>query len=132
MISRPVQLKTGIWIDALIRRAESAGAFAVISRRGDRDAGSVLVLVRSRSNQTLYVPERDFDGVRIWRAQAGTDVELSKIIESRVNFDSDLNLIEIDDPKGRHFIEETVQDPQSRPDDAADALAAAKAAFRDR
>ena len=132
MISRPVQLKTGLWMDALIRRAESAGSFAVVSRRGDRDAGSVVVLVRSRSALTLYIPERDFDGVRVWRAQTGTEAELSEVIERRADFDPDLNVIEIDDQQGRHFIEETVLDPELSQDDAADALAAAKAVFRDR
>lgn len=132
MISRPVQLKTGLWMDALIRRAEAAGSFAVVSRRGDRDAGSVVVLVRSRSALTLYIPERDFDGVRVWRAQTGTEAELSEVIERRADFDPDLNVIEIDDQEGRHFIEETVLDPELSQDDAADALAAAKAVFRDR
>ena len=132
MISRPVQLKTGLWMDALIRRAEAAGSFAVVSRRGDRDAGSVVVLVRSRSALTLYIPERDFDGVRVWRAQTGTEAELSEVIERRADFDPDLNVIEIDDQQGRHFIEEAVLDPELSQDDAEDALAAAKAVFRDR
>lgn len=132
MISRPVQLKTGLWMDALIRRAETVGSFAVLSRRGDRDAGSVLVLVRSRPALTLYVPERGFDGVRVWRAQVVSEDELSALIDRRADFDPDLNVIEIDDPEGRHFIEEPVLDPEALQVDAEDALAAAKAVFRDR
>ncbi|MEL6686963.1 MAG: DUF1491 family protein [Pseudomonadota bacterium] len=132
MISRPAQLKTGLWIDAIIRRAESAGAFAVIARSGDRDAGSVLVMVRQSQQLTLFVPERNWDGIRVWRAQSGSDVELAKVIEGRADFDPDLNVIEIDDPKGRHFIEEPVLDPEGSQDDGADAVAVARALFRDR
>ena len=131
MISRPVQLKTGLWIDAIIRRAESAGCFALVARSGDRDAGRVLVLVRGRNAQTLYVPERNWEGIRVWRAQSGTEADLVQLIDSRADFDPDLNVVEIDDPQGRHFIEEPVLDPEVFQGDEADVVAAAKALFRD-
>ncbi|WP_298918878.1 DUF1491 family protein [uncultured Algimonas sp.] len=128
----PPQLKTGIWIDALIRRAHAGGAFAVLSRRGDRDAGSVLVGVRSADGLSLYAPEREMDGRRIWRAQRTDASGLASTIASRADFDPDLNVVEIDDAQGRHFIEEPVLDSEECREDAAVAAAAARALFRDR
>jgi hypothetical protein len=43
-----MMLSTDIWVGALIRRAELAGAFATVLRKGDPRAGSVLVKVLDR------------------------------------------------------------------------------------
>lgn len=126
-----MQLKTGIWVDALIRRAQAQGAYACVVTRGDRDAGSVLVCVRGREGLTLYSPERDMDGQRCWRGEGLEETELTRRIAQRLDFDPDLIVVEIDDPSGRHFIEEPVTRPEE-PGDGADAAAAARAAFRDR
>lgn len=143
------QLKTGMWVDALIRRAQVAGAFACIVQRGDRDAGSVLVCVRGRAALTLYTPERDMDGQRCWRPEVLDEEALTQRIEQRLNFDPDLMVVEIDDAQDRHFIEEAVLEIAAKPETkikpesgrspgspspqeaAADAVAAAKALFRD-
>ena len=130
-MDRRAQLKTGIWVDALIRRAQVAGAFACVVERGDRDAGSVLVAVRGESGLTLYVPERDMEGARVWRGEALDEAALSARIASRLDFDPDLMVVEIDDRAGRHFIEEPVLNSGS-PEAGADAAAAARALFRDR
>ena len=134
-----MRLKTGIWVDALIRRAQAGGAFACVVVRGDRDAGSVMVTVRGRDGLTLYTPERNFEGERVWRAEGLEEDALAKRIEQRLDFDPDLMVVEIDDAAGRHFIEEPVEPmpglkaspakPQAGSEDAA---AAARALFRDR
>lgn len=148
------QLKTSIWIDALIRRAQVAGAFACVVERGDRDAGTVMVVVRADNSQTLYVPERDFEGQRVWRSRMVDEEGLRAALDSRRRFDPDLCVVEIEDRQGRHFIPEPVieepviEDPaieelnsgdiqtkapaqEQDPAGPADALAAAKALFRD-
>ncbi len=140
-----MRLKTGIWVDALIRRAQAGGAFACVVVRGDRDAGSVLVTVRGRDGLMLYTPERNFEGERVWRAESLEEDALSKRIEQRLNFDPDLMVVEIDDAQGRHFIEEPVEalpikaKPASAPGspatpqaDSEAAAAAARALFRGR
>lgn len=100
--------------------------------RGDRDAGSVLVSVRARDALTLYTPERDMTGERVWRAETIDEATMMTRIASRQDFDPDLMVVEIEDPDGRHFIDETVMSAQSTPADGAGPLAAAKALFRDR
>ena len=39
------RLKTSIWVAALIRRAEIGGASAFVARKGEADAGAVIVKV---------------------------------------------------------------------------------------
>lgn len=126
------QLKTGLWVDALIRRAHAQGAFACVVERGDRDAGSVLVIQRQGDNQSLYTPERNMAGERVWRCELMSPEKLAVMLRSRRDFDPDLIVVEIEDAQGRHFIEEPVLDDREFPESAAEPLAAAKALFRDR
>lgn len=106
------QLKTKIWLDALIRRAELGFASAYVIRRGDEDAGIVLVkVVDAARNSRLYVPERDQDGKRIWRVHgAGTldEAAIDAYCLKRSKSDGDLWLIEIEDRNGTHYLEETI------------------------
>lgn len=125
------QLKTGLWIDALIRRAQVAGAFACVVGRGDREVGTVLITVRARDGLSLYTPERDMSGDRVWRGEDLDEEALAARIKSRLDFDPDIILVEIEDAQGRHFIEEPVLNQSAQADEGA-AAAAARALFRDR
>ena len=80
------RLKSGVWIDALIRRAQVGGAVALVSRSGDRDAGTVLVVVRGRDALTLYAPERDMEGARVWRATSLAEAELADAVDRMERF----------------------------------------------
>lgn len=108
------ELKTDFWASALIRRASNAGAFAGVTRKGDTDAGAVLVKVATLNGKArLYAPARDGDGERIWLdLSAGPlgDVEgdVDAYVRKRSGTDPDLWVIEIEDKHGRHFLEERV------------------------
>jgi hypothetical protein len=107
-------LKTGFWAEALLRRAETAGAAAYLLRRGDQDAGAVLVKVsKLDGTATLYVPARSSEGERIWIKPLGENVEEARIdayARERGEDDPDIWLIEIEDRAGRHFLDEPVED----------------------
>ena len=108
------ELKTDFWASALIRRAQIAGAFAGVVRKGDADAGAVLVKVASLDGRArLYAPARNGEGARIWldlSAGALGDDEraVDEAARKRAEKDPDLWLIEIEDKHGRHFLEEPV------------------------
>jgi len=108
------ELKTDFWASALIRRAAIGGAFAGVVRRGDSDAGAVLVKVASLDGRArLYAPARNGEGERIWldlSAGALGDDEraVDEAARKRAGNDPDLWLIEIEDKNGRHFLEEPV------------------------
>ena len=85
---------TDIWVAALVRRAQAAGAFATVVRRGDAERGDVLVKVSpERGRARLYAPAFTLDGPA----------------ERRVRADRDLWVVEIEDKEGRHFLTERVR-----------------------
>jgi hypothetical protein len=106
-------LSSDIWVYALVRRAELAGAFATIVRKGDARAGAVLVKVLNRPEGTarLYAEATRLDGERVWMQPAPSDQEpdLDAYIERAARVDPDIWVVEIDDRQGRHFLTEPVE-----------------------
>jgi hypothetical protein len=105
-------LSTDIWVGALIRRAEIGGAFAVVARKGDARAGSVLVKVLNRGDGSarLYSEATRGDGERVWMPAASeAEPDLDRYIERAVRIDPDLWIVEIEDREGRHFLVEPVE-----------------------
>lgn len=107
-------LSTDIWVGALIRRAELAGAFAAVLRKGDGRAGSVLVKVLNRRAGTarLYAEATRGDGERVWMrpVKAEDEEALDGYAERAARFDPDVWVVEVDDRDGRHFLVEPVDE----------------------
>lgn len=108
-------LSSDVWVAALIRRAEIAGANAVVVKRGDARAGTVIVKVYDASTRQarLYAEAFGPDGERLWiqPVQSAFESELDDYLERQHRYDPDLWVVEVEDHQGRHFITETVQDP---------------------
>lgn len=108
-------LRSQVLVQALLRRAQVAGAIAVVRQHGDDDAGSVLVLVNTLDGKAkLYGPTRDHDFNRAWEclSPAGTDYhQLENKLDQRLGSDPDLWVVEIEDRQGRHFLVESVLKP---------------------
>ena len=110
------ELKTEIWASALIRRAGIAGAFAGVTRKGDTDAGAVLVKVATLDGKArLYTPARNGDGDRIWLdlssgSLGDAEADVDAYVRKRADKDPDLWVIEIEDKQGRHFLLEPVDE----------------------
>jgi hypothetical protein len=106
-------LSSDLWVGALIRRAEIGGANAVVVRKGDARAGTVIVKAYDTSNRTarLYSEAFGADGERLWIQPMASDMEfeLDAYIQRQIGYDSDLWVVEIEDRQGRHFLTETVQ-----------------------
>lgn len=107
-------VRSDFWASALVRRAESAGAMAVIARKGDVNAGAILVKVaRLDGTAILYVPALGPDGDRIWidLARQGVgpaEADVDAYIQRRADRDPDLWVVEVEDRQGRHFLTEPV------------------------
>lgn len=103
------RLKSEIRVAAQLRRAHAAGAFAVVARRGDPDAGSIAVKVYLGKRQArLYVQARDEDGNPVWREPfdgAADEVQIDAYLDKERRFDSDLWVVEIEDRDGRGFLD---------------------------
>ena len=111
MLSR---LRSDIFVAALIRRAGSGGASAVLRRRGAAEAGAIFVKVdRLDGTAALYGPaaqsEMGDDGMHRFRLMHTADwiapIDIEARIAREVRFDSDLWLIEIEDRTGRSFLD---------------------------
>ena len=104
-----------MWVGALIRRAELAGAFATVARKGDARAGSVLVKAfNSRTREAhLYSEAFRGDGERVWMEPTASHAEpdLDRYIDKALKVDPDLWVVEIEDRDGRHFLTEPVAKP---------------------
>ncbi|MBX3509981.1 MAG: DUF1491 family protein [Hyphomonadaceae bacterium] len=108
------ELKTDFWVSALIRRAQIGGAFAAVARKGDTDAGAVLVKVASLDGRArLYAPARAGEGERVWLdLSAGSlgdeEAAVDAYARKRADVDPDLWVVEIEDRQARHFLEERI------------------------
>lgn len=106
------RLKTDIRVSAQVRRAQIAGAFATIVRRGDPDAGAVAVkLYQGPGRAKLFIQSRDLDGEPVWREpfeeDASPDIEakIDRWLEKETRIDPDLWIVEIEDREGRTFLD---------------------------
>lgn len=126
------RLKSELWVSALIRRAQGLGAFATVLRKGDDQAGVVLIVIRQGNDLSYYAPERDFSGNRIWWKSAMTNqTELDERLNRRVDEDPDIWIVEIESDKSAEtLIGESVTD--GTPSNVDPAKAAAQALFRGR
>lgn len=106
------RLKAGIFVRALIRRAEAAGASAFIVRKGAEEAGAV-VLVLSRLDGTCLIlnQARSGKGELVWAKALGEWGEETKArgwLDKQVRFDPDLWIVEVEDREGRAFVDEPI------------------------
>jgi hypothetical protein len=108
------ELKTRIWVDALRWRAEGGGAAFYLVKRGDADAGGVLVRTDDLAGGVrLYAGARDFEGARIWMEPLGPGAvepeRAARYVARRLEDDPDLWVVEIEDRDGRHFLTEPIE-----------------------
>ena len=105
-------LSTDLWAAALIRRAELAGAFATVARKGDARAGTVIVKAFDTTSRRARLYSEAFgpDGERLWvqPVESEFESELDDYLQRQIRYDPDLWIIEIEDREGRHFITERV------------------------
>lgn len=109
------RLPTKVWVDALVRRVQVAGASAFILQRGDDSRGDVLIKVSDLTGMArAYVPRTSMEGTRIFvdlesqgvgPDEAGVDDYIRRTAER----DRDIWVIEIEDRDGRHFLTEHVE-----------------------
>lgn len=106
------RLKAGIFVRALTRRAEVAGAAAFVVRMGSEEAGALIIKV-ARLDRTVLVlnQTRDGKGRLVWAQALGgwTDAARARAwCDKQVKFDPDLWIVEIEDRQGRAFVDEPI------------------------
>lgn len=106
------RLKIGIYVKALIRRAEGAGASVYVLRHGADEAGALyLKLVGPDGCCTVLSQARRGEGELVWIKPLGETSDegaAARYFEKQIRFDPDLWIVEIEDRAGRPFVDEPI------------------------
>ena len=104
------RLPAHLEVAAIRRLAEADGGFATVLAKGERDAGTIVLVVLSRGGEGARLFERlpQLDGNRIFtetrRQDTENEREFSAILDRLRERDPDLWLIEADVPDSERFI----------------------------
>lgn len=101
------RIKPAIWIQAQVRRCDIEAISAVVTRRGDGDAGTILVKILRADGATVYAQATDREGRAGWVKGAGpvAESEADAYVARQAKRDPDLWVIEIEDPGGRYSLD---------------------------
>jgi len=106
------RLKAGIFVRALIRRVQVAGASAFVVRSGAEEAGAVILKVAKLDGTVRVLNQtRDGKGRLVWAQPLGGwtgEARARDWCDRQVTFDPDLWIVEIEDREGRAFVDEEI------------------------
>lgn len=105
------RLPAHLEVAAFIRAAESAGGFATVIAKGERDAGVVVILTTERGeNARLWERMPSFEGPRAfavtWVEGADSKDNISDYIARRRARDPDMWVLELDIAEAERFVAE--------------------------
>ena len=104
------RLKTRLLVQAILRRYDLETIPVFIRRKGDPDSGTILLKIAFSPMEAMVLGQaRDAEGTPGWMALGGgdriSDADAEAAIEKAIKRDPDLYVIEVEDPKGRVFVE---------------------------
>lgn len=111
------RLRPEVWVKAVLRMSATRDLPAFVVRRGDPDAGAVLLkLNRLEHGAVVFSQTRDMEGVMRWIQATGggavPDTDAEALIARHVARDPDLWVVEIEDRQGRHPIDDWPMPPE--------------------
>ena len=103
------RLPAHLEVAGLIRSVEAAGGFATVLSKGERDAGTIMVVVpENGGNSRVYERMPQLDGTRQWHCSYREDPEKKQefldYLNRRGRQDPDLWIVELDIAQGERFI----------------------------
>jgi hypothetical protein len=104
------RIPTHLEVSGLLRAVEAAGGFATVIAKGERDAGTILVICcENGRNGRAYERMPRPDGTRGWMLAKTENpenpLEFGEYLDRRRRQDSDLWIVELDIPDAERFIE---------------------------
>ncbi len=103
------RLPAHLEITGLVRMVGAAGGFASVLRKGEREAGTILVVLTEKgANARVFERMPSLEGGREWtlarRENPENKQELNEYLARRAAQDDDLWIIELDIADGERFI----------------------------
>lgn len=103
------RLPTHVEVNGLIRAVQGAGGFATVIAKGERDAGTMLIICCENDTKVrLYERMPHLDGTQKWIMTRSQDPEnpsdFSQYWQLRKQQDSDLWVLELDVANAERFI----------------------------
>lgn len=103
------RLPAHLEVAGLLRTVSQAGGFAAVLTKGERDAGTILVVCAEKGrNRRLFERMPSLEGPPIWsgiRAEdAENEAEFDHYLNRRKTQDPELWIIELDIANGERFI----------------------------
>jgi hypothetical protein len=96
------RVKAGIWVSMALRMGNANGRYGAVLRKGDEDAGGILVVLRGRDGLVVLGQVRTADGEAAWMRSTGPEPvsqdAVDAYIERRVRVDPDLWVLEFESP----------------------------------
>jgi hypothetical protein len=94
------RIKAGIWVSAAIRQGNVLGKPGLVVRKGDQDAGGLLVILRGRAGNVVLTQFRESDGQLAWMRGSGaeplSEAATDEYVAKQIRYDPDLWVIEFD------------------------------------
>lgn len=108
------RVKAGIWVQMALRLGDKDARPGMVLRKGDPDAGGVLVVLRGREGLTVLSQVRVADGAAAWMRGTGTAAvgqeAADAYVARQLRFDPDLWVVEFEAPDLLPPFEATVLD----------------------
>lgn len=109
------RLPAHLEVTGLIRAVSAAGGFGAVIKKGERDAGTLLVVCcENGTNARAYERMPQPDGSREWglsrKQEPENPSEFDEYCRRRGDQDGDLWILELDIEKGERFLDVTDTD----------------------
>ena len=125
-----MRLHSHMWVSAFLKKVNNNGASAVLLRRGEETAGAIYVKVAKLDKTAyLYSPAPFFmfeealqaknshgplEIDRCWHSEFGAtpqaEFDVDEFLRQQIDYDKDIWVIEVEDPQGRHFLDDQLID----------------------
>ena len=96
------RVKAGIWVSMALRLGNVGGRYGSVLRKGDPDAGGVLVVLRGRTGLSVLSQMRAAEGTPAWIRGTGAgpvdQATADAYVARQVKFDPDLWVLEFESP----------------------------------
>ncbi len=104
------RLPAHLEVNALIRAIDAKGGFGTVLAKGERDAGTLMVLCCvNGTDGKLYERMPQVDGTRAWvltkTQTADNPYEITEYWQRRKAQDADLWILELDHPEAERLLE---------------------------